>query len=68
MTLYKIKNVCHLLRSCLVGAWRMLFFVAEQVSANGVVWSLHNAGTQCTVQGERRPKGRADVLHFLVLQ
>ena len=57
MTPYKIKKECHLLRSCLVDARRMLLFMVEQVFLPiEEVWSIqiHNA------QGEeeRRPKGR----------
>ena len=42
------------LRSYLIDAGRILLFPVEM----GEVWSMHNADTQCTVPGERRPKGR----------
>ena len=29
-------------------------------------WLLHNADTQCTVQGERQPKGRDSLFEFLL--
>lgn len=64
VTPYKIKKEPYLLRSCLLDARRMLLFMIE-VSANGEVWSLHKAGTQCTVEGERRLKGREN---FFVLK
>ena len=60
MTLYKIQKECYLLRSCLIDAGRMLFFMVEQVFVlMGGVWSMHNADTQCT---EREPEGREEFL------
>ena len=57
MAPYKIKKECYLLRSCLVDAGRMLLFMAEQVLLlMGEVWLMHNAGTQCKVGDEGRPK------------
>ena len=63
MTLEKIKKLCYLLRSCLVDAKRMLLFMVEQVFLlMGEVLLMRNADTQCTVGGERRPKGREEFL------
>ena len=46
VTLSKIKKKCYLLRSCLVGAGRIMLSVLEQViPAHGEVWSMHNADT-----------------------
>ena len=57
MTPYKIKKECYLLRSCLVDARRRLFFMVEQVFLPmGDVWSMHNADTQCTVEGREEAK------------
>ena len=37
--------------------------MAEQVFLlMGEVWSMHNADTECTVKGERRPKGKKKFL------
>ena len=57
------------LRSHLVDARGMLFFMVEQVFLQvGEVWSMHNADTQCKVGGERRSKGRDFFVNiFLVL-
>ena len=63
MTPYKIKKGCYLLRSCLVGARRMLLFMVEQVFLlMAEVWLMHNADTPCTVGEVRRPKGREEFL------
>ena len=63
MTPYKIKKERYLLRSCLVDAGRMLLFTADQVFLLMVeVWLMHDADMQHTVGGERRPRGREDVL------
>ena len=57
MTPYKIKKECYLLSSCLVGARKMLFFMVEQVFLPmEEVWSKHNAGTQCKVEGREEAK------------
>ena len=59
MAPYKINKECYLLRTCLVGAMRMLLLMVEQVFLPmREVCSMHNVGTQHTVRGERRPKGR----------
>ena len=59
VTPYKIKKDCFLLRSCLVGARRMLLFMIEQVFLlMGEVWLVHNADTQCTVGGRGETKGQ----------
>ena len=59
---YRVKKECYHLRSCLVGAGRMLLFMVEQIfPSTGRVWSMHNAYVQCTVW-ERRPKGRGNFL------
>ena len=51
------------LRSCLVDVGRMPLFMAEQVFLlMGEVWLMHNADTQCAVEGEGRPKGREEFL------
>ena len=61
----KIKKECYLLRSCLVDAGRIFLFMIEQVFLlMGEFWSIHNTDTQCTVGGERRPKGREDFFMF----
>ena len=40
----QIKKECYLLRSCLVGARGMLFFMVEQVFLPmGEGWLMHNA-------------------------
>ena len=45
------------LKSCLVGARRMLFFKVEQeFLLMGKVWSTCNADTQCTVEGTEEDK------------
>ena len=36
----------------------LLFMVEQLFLPLGEVWFVHNADTQCTVGGERRPKGR----------
>ena len=50
----------YLVRSCLVDVRRMLFFMVEQVEQVFLLMRIcpkSNADTQCTVSGERRPKG-----------
>lgn len=45
------------LKSCLVGARRMLLFkVEQQFLLMGEVWSTHNADTQRTVEGTEEDK------------
>lgn len=47
------------LKSCLVGARRMLFFKVEQeFLLMGEVWSTCNADTQYAVEGERDKETR----------
>ena len=47
----------------LIDARRMLLSMVEQLfPPMGEVWSMHDTDTQCTVWGERRPKGREDFL------
>ena len=36
--------------------------VEQEFLPMGKVWSVHNADTQCTLWGERRPKGREKFL------
>lgn len=61
VTPYEMKKECCLFRSCLVDAGRMLLFSVEPVFLlMGEAWVMHNPDTQCTVRGERRPKGRED--------
>ena len=63
VTFYKIEEECYPLRSCLVGAGRMLLFRVGQVFLlMGEVWSMHNGDTKCTMLGEWRPKGREEFL------
>ena len=60
VTAYKIKKeVVFKELSCR----KMLLFMVEQVFLPmGEVWYMHNADTQHTVWGERRPKGREKIL------
>ena len=59
MVPFRIKKECYLLRSCLVDARRMLFFMAEQVFLPvGQVWWMQNPDTQCTVEGREEAKGQ----------
>ena len=52
------KKECYLLRSCLVGARRTLLFMIEhEFLLVGRVRPIHNADTQCTVEG-REVKGQ----------
>ena len=52
----------YFLKSCPVGAGRVLFFMVEQVFLPmGEVWLTHNADTRCTVRRERS-KGRENFL------
>ena len=68
MVPYKIKEECYLLRSCLVDAGRMLLFMVEQVFLlMGEVWSMHNADTQCMVEGREEAKRQRKFFIFLVL-
>ena len=61
MVPYKIKKECCLFRRCLAG--RMLLFMVKQVFLlMGEMSSMHNADPGCSVQGQRRPKGREVVL------
>ena len=64
LTPHNTKKSEYLLRTFLVDAGRMLLFMWRSTPANGEVGSKHNANTQCTVWGERRPMGREDILHF----
>ena len=50
LTPYKAKEECYLLRSCLVDAQRMLFFLVEQIGL------MHNVDTRYTVWGEEQAK------------
>ena len=60
----KIKNDYYLLKSCIVGARRMLFFMAEQVFLPmEASWLKHNADWKCTVEGKEEVKGRK-ILHL----
>ena len=53
------------LKSCLVGARRMLFFKAEQeFLLMGKVWSTCNADTQCTVEGTEEDKEKRQNFMF----
>ena len=57
VTPYKIKMECYLLRSCLMGAGRMLCFIVEEV------WWMHNADTQCTLEGREEAKGQRKIFY-----
>ena len=60
----KIKNDYYLLKSCLVGARRMLFFMVEQVFLPmEASWLKHNADWKCTVEGKEEVKSRK-ILHL----
>ena len=72
VTLHKIKKECSLLRSCLMGARRMLCFMAEQVFLPmSEVWLMPNCKIHRAQQrGGKKPKGREKFLclyYFLVL-
>lgn len=55
----------YLLRSCLVGTRRMLFFVVEKVFLPmGEVWSMHEADSQYTVEGREEAKGQRKICTF----
>ena len=57
---HEIKKDC-----CLVDARGMLLFVVEQVFLPmGEVWLMHNAGTQCTVEGREEAKGPRKIFTF----
>ena len=60
VTLCKIKKECSLLRSCLMGARRMLCFTAEQVFLPmKEVWLMPNCKIHSAQQrGGKKPKGR----------
>ena len=61
VTSFKIKKSC--LKSGLVDARGMLLFMVEEVFLPmGEIWSMHDANTQSTVRGNRRPKGREEFL------
>ena len=65
VTPYKIKKECYHLKSWLVGTRRMLLFVIEWVFLpRGEVWLMHNADTQCTVEGREKAKGQKKVFMF----
>ena len=67
MTFYKPERKCYLLRSCLVGARRMLLLIVEWIFLlMGEVWLMHNADTQCTVGVDGWPRGREEFLYFFV--
>ena len=67
MTFYKLEKKCYLLRSCLVGARRMLLLIVEWIFLlMGEVWLMHNADTQCTVGVDGWPRGREEFLCFFV--
>ena len=44
------------LGSCLADARRLLFMAEQVFLPMGEVWLMHNAGTQCKVGDEGRPK------------
>ena len=49
----------YLLRGCLTGARRMLFFMVEQVFLlMRKFWLTHKADTQCMVEGREEAKGQ----------
>ena len=58
MTLHKIKKECSLLRSCLMGARRMLCFTAEQVFLPmSEVWLMPNCKIRRAQQrGGKKPR------------
>ena len=56
MTPYKIKKECYLLRSCLT--------VEPVFLLMGEVWLMHNADTQCTVEGRVEVKGQRKFFMF----
>lgn len=65
MTLYEIKKDCYHLQSCFVDTRRMLLFVFEQVFLTmGEVLLMHNANTQCTVEGRKEAKGKRKFFIF----
>ena len=65
MTPYEIKKDCYHLWSCFVDIRRMLFFVFEQVFLiTGEVLLMHNAYTQCTVEGREEAKGKRKFFMF----
>ena len=65
---YKIRKECYLLRSCLVDSRRILLFMFEQLFLlMGEVWSMHNADTQCTVEGKEGAKRQRKFFMFKFL-
>ena len=68
MSPYKIKEECYLLRSCLDDAKRMLLLWLNRCFLlMGELLLMHDANTQCTVGGERRPKGKEKFFMFKFL-
>ena len=56
MTPYKTKKECYLPKSYLADTRRLLFMVEQVFLLMGEVWSMYNAGTQCTIVGREGPK------------
>ena len=63
VTLYKIKKLYDFFKELSCWCWEnVALYGWAGVPAYGEVWLMRNAHTQCTVRGERRPKGREELL------
>ena len=68
MTPYKIKKECYPLRSCLVSARRMIMVYGQAgISADGEVWSMHNANMRYMVEKREEAKGQRKFFMFKFL-
>ena len=53
-----LKDQERMLYFRMLDAGRMLLFTVEELFLLMEFWLMHNVDTQCTVQGERKPKVR----------